>query len=175
MVNEKDVIVGVDNGLDGGLVAISKHTGGIIDKTIMPTLQRGKKREVDTRKVYEWVMGVDSRFIFAIEEPLHHAKSSQAVRSMGISFGKLLGLAESREWAVECVKVRNWQQSMLGHLRAPYNTKSAALAVATTLAPDENWVKSKRASKPHDGMVDAYLIAEYLRKKYLFVEKWSSK
>ena len=45
------MIVGVDNGLDGGLAAISTYTGAIIDKTIMPTLQRSKRREVDTRKV----------------------------------------------------------------------------------------------------------------------------
>ena len=163
-MNSEDTIVGVDNGLDGGLVAISRHTGGVISKTVMPTLHRCKKREVHTRKVYEWVMQLESPFIFAIEEPLHHAKSSQAVRSMGISFGKLLGLAESREWNVQCIKVRNWQQSMLGHLRAPYNTKTAALTTATWLAPDECWQKSKRATKPHDGMIDAFLIAHYVRK-----------
>lgn len=83
-IDEEDVIVGVDNGLNGGLVAISRYTGGVIAKTVMPNLVRGKKKEVDIYKVYQWVLSLDSRFIFAVEEPLHHAKSSQAVRSMGI-------------------------------------------------------------------------------------------
>tara|TARA_R100001463_G_scaffold37626_1_gene80765 strand:- start:9048 stop:9554 length:507 start_codon:yes stop_codon:yes gene_type:complete len=160
------VIIGVDNGLNGGLVAISKQTGAVIDKTVMPTLQRSKKRETDARKVYEWVMALESDFIFAVEEPLHHARSSQAVRSMALSFGKLLGLAESREWDVRCVKVHNWQKSMLGHLAPPYDTKKAALHVANGLAPEECWLKSKRCSKAHDGMVDAFLIARYIRKGY---------
>ena len=67
------MIVGVDNGLDGGLTAISVYTGAIIDKTIMPTKQRSKRREVDTRKVYEWLMSLEGPFLFAVEEPLHHA------------------------------------------------------------------------------------------------------
>ena len=58
------MIIGVDNGLNGGLVAISKQTGAVIDKTVMPTLHRCKKRETDTRKVYEWVMALESDFIF---------------------------------------------------------------------------------------------------------------
>ena len=120
------MIVGVDNGLDGGLTAISVYTGAIIDKTIMPTLQRSKRREVDTRKVYEWLMMLETPFLFAVEEPLHHAKSSQAVRSMGISFGKLLGLAESRQWETKCVSVQKWQKKMLGFVPKG-KTKEAAL------------------------------------------------
>lgn len=156
------MIIGIDNGLSGGLVAISKCTGAVIDKTVMPNLHRLKKREVDTRKVYEWVMSLESDFELAIEEPLHHAKSSQAVRSMALSFGKLLGLAESRQWEVNCVSVHKWQKVMLG--RTPKGkTKEVALAVANELAPDECWLKSKRASKPHDGLIDAFLIARYIR------------
>ena len=155
------MIVGVDNGLDGGLVAISRHTGGIIDKTIMPTLSRLGKREVDTRRVYEWLMALETPFLFAIEEPLHHARSSQAVRSMGISFGKLLGLAESRQWDVSCVSVHKWQRELLGMLPKG-QTKQAAFKKAVELAPDECWRKSKRATKPHDGMIDGFLIAHYL-------------
>lgn len=156
------MIVGVDNGLDGGLTAISVYTGAIIDKTIMPTKQRNKRREVDTRKVYEWLMDLETPFLFAIEEPLHHAKSSQAVRSMGISFGKLLGLAESRHWETKCVSVQKWQKRMLGFVPKG-KTKEAALWKAESLVPDECWQKSKRASKAHDGMVDAFLIARYIR------------
>ena len=156
------MIIGIDNGLSGGLVAISKHTGAVITKMVMPTLHRLKKREVDTRKVYEWVMSLESDFLVAIEEPLHHAKSSQAVRSMALSFGKLLGLAESRQWNVKCVSVHKWQKAMLG--RVPKGkTKEVALMVADKLAPEECWLKSKRASKPHDGLIDAFLIARYIR------------
>ena len=79
------MIIGIDNGLDGGLVAISRHTGAVIDKTIMPTIHRAGKREVNSRTLYEWIMNLGQcadDFLVAIEEPLKHAKSSQAVRSL---------------------------------------------------------------------------------------------
>ncbi len=158
------MIIGIDNGLDGGLTAISRCTGAVVAKTVMPTHHRLGKREVSTRGVYEWVMSLESDFLMAIEEPLRHAKSSQAMRSMGISFGKLLGLAESRQWDVNCVSVHKWQRKMLGSVPRG-KTKEAALHQADLLAPDECWQKSKRASKPHDGMVDAFLIARYIRGK----------
>ncbi len=158
------MIVGVDNGLDGGLCAISKHDGSIIDKTAMPCLQRSKKREVDVSKVHDWLMNLCTPFTLAIEEPLAHAKSSQAVRSMALSFGKLLGMAESRGYDVNRISVHKWQKQMLGNTAKGF-TKVAALQTVERLAPQENWLKNKRCRTPHDGMIDAYLIARYLFEK----------
>ena len=161
------MIIGIDNGLDGGLAAIDDRTGNIICKAVMPTLQRGKKREVDAYRLYQWVLGCDpgpEEFIIAIEEALHHAKSSQAVRSMAMSFGKIKGLCESQQWDHCCVSVHKWQKRMLGHVPKGM-TKEAAAWKAECLAPEECWQKSKRASKAHDGMIDAFLIARYIRGK----------
>ena len=57
---------------------------------------------------------------------------------------------------------------MLGDLLRSHDTKKAALIKASVIAPDECWQKSKRASKPHDGMVDAFLIAHYIRREFAF-------
>lgn len=156
-----ELIIGIDNGLDGGLCAISTFDGAIIAKTRMPTLQMSKKKEVDIRQVNYWIQGLHTSFELAIEEPLAHAKSSQAVRSMAISFGKLLGMAESHHYDVKRVSVHKWQKHLLG--RVPKGkTKEFALELAEQLAPDENWLASGRCRKPHDGMIDAYLIATYI-------------
>jgi len=37
------------------------------------------------------------------------------------------------------------------------------LLKARQLWPDETWLASPRCTKPHDGMIDAALIAEYAR------------
>ena len=154
------MIVGVDNGLDGGLVAISDH-GLIIDKIAMPTKQVSKKREIDVREIKKWLTYLNTPFLLAIEEPLAHAKSSQAVRSMALSFGKLLGMAETCGFDVCRVSVHTWQKAILG-FRPKGTTKKTALAKAEAIAPDENWLKNKRCRTPHDGMVDAFLIARYI-------------
>ena len=154
------MIIGIDNGLAGGLCAISDFNGVIIDKIAMPTLQRSKKKEVCIHSISNWLTQFDSRFTLAIEEPLAHAKSSQAVRSMALSFGKLLGMAEVKGWAHNRISVHKWQKEMLG--RTPKGmTKIAALNTAERLAPQENWLKNKRCRTPHDGMIDAFLIARY--------------
>jgi len=154
------MIVGIDNGLDGGLCAISAFNGDLIAKTAMPCQQRSKKREIDTRKVNEWLLNLNTPFVLAIEEPLAHAKSSQAVRSMAISFGKLIGMAECKDYEVARVSVQKWQRKMLGFVPKGM-TKIAALNTAERLAPEENWLKNKRCRTPHDGMIDAFLIARY--------------
>lgn len=158
------MIIGVDNGLDGGLCAISKHDGSIIDKISMPCLQRSKKREIDIRSINNWLTNLCTPFELAIEEPLAHAKSSQAIRSMALSYGKLLGMAESHDYEIKRVSVHRWQKHMLG-ITPKGKTKEVALAVAQELAPRENWLKNKRCRTPHDGMIDAYLIALYIRGK----------
>ena len=157
-----EMIVGVDNGLDGGLCALSNFDGSVIDKTAMPCQQRSKKREIDIRKVNEWLSDLNTPFVLAIEEPLAHAKSSQAVRSMAISFGKLLGMAECKEYEVARISVQKWQKKMLGFIPKGM-TKIAALNTAERMAPAENWLKNKRCRTPHDGMIDAFLIAHYYR------------
>lgn len=159
-------IVGVDNGLNGGLVGLCARTGNIVSKTPMPTLIREGKKEVDTHKTHQWILGLDEfdqDLYIAIEEPLRHAKSSQAVRSMALSFGKLLGLCEVFGWKHKCVVVRDWQRSMLGSFKKG-ESKQKALQIANNLEPLEQWLKSSRSTKPHDGMVDAFLIAHYIKK-----------
>jgi hypothetical protein len=158
------LIVGVDNGLDGGLVAIAQFDGSLIDRIAMPCQQHSKKREIDIGKIHKWLSDLNTPFVLAIEEPLAHAKSSQAVRSMAISFGKLLGMAECKNYEVARVSVHKWQKCMLGFIPKG-KTKQVALETAQNLEPSENWLKNKRCRVPHDGLVDAFLIAHYYRQR----------
>mgnify|MGYP003154239772 CR=1 FL=1 len=158
------MIVGVDNGLDGGLCAISDFDGGVIDKIPMPTMQKSKKREVDARKINEWLISLHTPFTLAVEEPLAHAKSSQAVRSMALSFGKIVGMAEVKGYDLVRVSVHKWQKEILGNIPKGMS-KKFAMKIAESMAPEENWLKNKRCRKPHDGMIDAYLIAKYILTK----------
>ena len=158
------MIVGIDNGIDGGICAISPH-GKIIDKCPMPILKRKGKREVDVFAFKEWILDLNTEPFILIEEPLRHARSSQAMRSMSINFGKMLGACEIKSWRVIPVEPREWQLEILGRIPAGC-TKTAALALVSEVTPDEDWTKKGRSTKPHDGMIDAYLIAEFGRKKY---------
>lgn len=158
------MIVGIDNGLDGGLCAISKHNGSLIDKIRMPTRHVGSKKEIDIKAICSWLDKFNTPFVLAIEEPLAHAKSSQAVRSMALSFGKLIGMAECKNYTVARISVHKWQKALLGNVPKGH-TKKFAFSLANRLEPEENWLANKRCRTPHDGMVDAYLIAKYYQTK----------
>lgn len=160
------MIVGVDNGLNGGLCAVSRHDGSIIDKLVTPTHSPYDKKEIDIRAIYKWLEEMNTPFVMAVEEPLKHAKSSQSIRSMSISFGKFLGLAECKQFSIARIAVTDWQKAMLGRIPKS-QSKKLALLLANKLAPDEDWRATPRCKVPHDGLIDAFLIARF----YLQISK----
>jgi len=60
------MIVGIDNGIDGGICAISPH-GKIIDKCPMPILKRKEKREVDVSAFKKWILDLNTEPFILIE------------------------------------------------------------------------------------------------------------
>jgi len=158
------IIIGIDNGLDGALVA-NDH-GSIIGFTVMPTVKRvvrgvlTNKREVDTVAVCDWIKQYGP-CVVALEEPLEAAGSSQALRSMAMSYGHIRGGLQVLGIEVVPIDVNRWQAAMLP--RGPKGTsKDRALLRASSIWTDQNWVPV-RCHTPHDGVVDAALISEYHR------------
>lgn len=157
-------IVGIDNGINGGLCAISSHSGNIIERIPMPTYTYSGKEEVDVAGLLEFLIGFryPESLLVCLEEPLRHAKSSQAMRSMSINFGKILGACEAKKIPTRRVDVKKWQDKLLGKLVPKGKTKEYAELKAKEIWPDENWLATSRSKVAHDGMVDAGLIAYYI-------------
>lgn len=162
-MNEDTVIVGIDNGISGGLCAVAAFDGAILSHRAMPTKKVADKSEVDVSALLEWLEPYRKNMIVCIEEPLKHAKSSQAMRSMSISFGLILGACEAKRFEVKRVQVKEWQDAVLGKRLAKGMTKAAALATANKLWLSETWLATSKSKIPHDGIIDAALIAHYSR------------
>jgi hypothetical protein len=160
-MNEDTVIVGIDNGISGGLCALSAFDGAVLAHRAMPTKQVADKSEVDIPELLEWLEPYRKDMVVCIEEPLKHAKSSQAMRSMSISFGLIVGACEAKQFSVHRIQVKEWQDVMLGKKLAKGMTKVAALATANKLWPQQRWIATNKSRVPHDGMIDAALIAHY--------------
>jgi hypothetical protein len=160
-MNEDTVIVGIDNGISGGLCALSAFDGAVLGCRAMPTKQVADKSEVDIRALLDWLEPYRKDMVVCIEEPLKHAKSSQAMRSMSISFGLIVGACEAKQFSVHRIQVKEWQDVMLGKKLAKGMTKVAALATANKLWPQQRWIATNKSRVPHDGMIDAALIAHY--------------
>lgn len=153
------IFIGVDNGLKGGLCAVGA-SGNLLGYSRMPVLKRAGKEEIDIVKVRSWCYTYGDSFVFAPEETPKHAETAQSMRSMALSYGKLLALAELSQWDLRPVEVKEWHKEMLGKKIPKGKTKEFALAAALALEPQETWVPPM-CRVAHDGVVDAYLIARF--------------
>jgi hypothetical protein len=144
------LVVGIDNGLTGGMCALCPVSGNVVATSAMPVKKNGKRNCLD--------LLVDK---VVVEESPAHAPSAASLSSMSISFGKMVGAFEVTGFRVVRVQVRDWQREMLGRKIPKGATKPLALAYARRRWPDQDWLASARCKTPHDGIVDAALIALY--------------
>jgi len=56
---------------------------------------------------------------------------------------------------------KTWQKVAWGGIPRAKDTKQTSVQAASILFPDEKFLATKRSRKPHDGLVDAALIAYY--------------
>lgn len=166
------MFIGIDNGLSGGLVALSATPGaGIIAMRTMPVCS--DIREIDAAAVVDWMRDTMDvhQAVVAIEDCPEHAQKKSTMRSMAISYGILKGaiIAGCRRARLVTVRSGNprdsWQRAMLGGLLPKGETKAAALDAASRLWPDERWILPGRRT-PDTGLIDAALIAEFIRRKF---------
>lgn len=97
-----------------------------------------------------------------MEQPIG-AKSYKAAVSMAASFHAVRGVLAGYDF--NRITAFIWQKAMLPGYKKGCDTKKLALQKARELWPDEKWLATPRSKVPHDGAVDACLIAEYLRRK----------
>lgn len=160
--------IGIDGGTTGGVAVIYGSTGGIytlhhfdlwcgmIDGNALGSLLVGFKNP-------------HSNVTVAIEDCPKHAQSKAAMRSMGISFGIIIGVVRRELPTKRIITVRSgnpldsWQRVLLG-TQPRGGTKPAAMAKAREIWPDQVWpTKTPSGKVVHDGIVDAALIAWHAR------------
>jgi len=151
-------IVGIDNGVTGGLAALG---GDLLELLPMPILKARKGNEIDAATVDAWLMKIGPRLV-VIEEP-GGSKSATAARSMAGSFHTLRTICALRKIPYDRITPQAWQKVMLPGCK-PGDTKRRALEVARRLWPTCDWRATPRCTTPHDGLIDAALIAEWARR-----------
>ena len=157
------IYIGIDNGISGGIAAIGEF-GNLIHRWVMPIQRARKGNEIDVVALYaifnDATNGGQIEATYIIEEP-GGSKSAKAAASMAGSFHAVRSLLESRKKRWHRITPKQWQDVMIPGAKG--DTKPRALAKARQLWPDEKWLASDRCRTPHDGMIDAGLIAEWGR------------
>lgn len=169
-----DIHIGIDGGLKGGLVAIS-DTKGVsepISCLPMPLEKPGGKEQISIRRIVDWVHETYAKGTTHVwlEKCPHHSMSKAAMRSMAITYGKLIGLFEARFPHMFLHRVsagqelKGWQRQMFGRAFTSEESKSLALAKARETWPKMQWPEMT-SGRIMDGVVDAALIAEFGRRQ----------
>jgi len=105
--------IGIDNGLTGGIVAISDHPGPIVSSIIMPTRGKNKGNEVDAAWVANWLANWDvTRITVILETPGKFSAGTQALCSMWDSYGAIRGVLESRGIRHHRIPPQKWQKEL---------------------------------------------------------------
>lgn len=162
------IYIGIDNGVSGGIVALSPVAGcAPILSAPMPVQRARRGNEIDVREVGELLrdheLNRPEAVSVIIEEPVG-SQSAHAAASMAGSFHALRGFLETSGFRWHRITPQSWQRVMIP---GKGDTKARALEAARRLWPAETWLASDRSRVPHDGIIDAALIAEFGRRSAL--------
>ena len=176
------VYLGIDPGNTGAVVRLC---GRKVETYVMPIIE-GKFDHSGLTKIF-CKFSVEKTYAVCLEE-VHAIYGSSA--SGTFTFGGVFHSCEQVlcdfELPYMLVQPKVWQKEMfqgVAELRKPStkiksgprkgkstkgrrDTKAMALIAAKRLFPTVDLRATERCKKPHDGIVDAILIAEYCRRKY---------
>lgn len=168
------VYVGVDIGVNGGISVI--NTEGELSLFTIPKV----KTKVDYSKLISIFDGIvrdghrELVTVYCCLEDVHsiYGMSAKSNFNFGFIKGFKVSQAISHNFIYELVPPKTWQKEIWTNSDKVYkgnkriDTKATSLLAAKRLFPKEAFLATARSSKPHDGLVDAALIAEYSRRKF---------
>lgn len=171
------IYLGIDIGKNGAFVAI--HPDGTVKTHSIPKIGT----QVDYIKADEMLLGLitDSSNIFAQTDVIVGMEDVHSIFGAGaksnFEFGRSLGFIEglitSYDLSFHKFSPKTWQKVCfegIPNMKKPgktsNDTKAMASLAAQRLYPTLDLRKSERAKVPHDGIVDALLIAHYCKQKY---------
>lgn len=150
------IYIGIDPGAKGGVALIDGDGITVYpwDKASFLGAMRGVNLAYLARKDYA---------ICCLEHvgPM----PGQGVTSMfhfGENFGYIKGVLEANKIPYELVRPQKWKKEF-----SVTSDKNTSIEVCQRLFPDVSLLATPRSRKPHDGMSEALLMAEYARRHFV--------
>jgi hypothetical protein len=172
-------IIAVDIGKKGAICVI--HKDGSVSLDPMPMVSD----EVDYHNLWMHLameknknLAVNDVTVIFEKLGVIFGTSKTTAFSMGHQAGALEGMCVALGMSYYKITAKVWQKEMFqgtvlvtkkskSGKSVVTDTKATALIVVKQLFPNEKLTFGDRATKPHDGLIDARLMAEYARRKNL--------
>lgn len=169
------LILGIDPGLDGGLVTLSQNRV-IHHRFVMPVIETTKRvsgkdktnRLIDLESLDKIMSKIDKITTHAFLEQVG-ARPDQSAQSV-FKFGRVYGILESmlvcHKIPYSYVSPQKWTKEMHDGIE-PMEPKDRSKIVVAKLYPHDKLLATRRSSVIHSGLMDALLIAEWGRRQLL--------
>lgn len=141
---------GIDPGKSGGIVLLDRN-GEILDKIVMP----------DTSTFAEYIQTWKPHYTFLEKAQSMPSQGVASVFNYADHFGQLQGVLIALKMRFTLVPPRTWQKVCFAGTSAGYQPKQRAAIACKRLFPKDSMLATQRCQKPHEGLVDATLIALY--------------
>jgi len=162
------LVVGIDNGLDGAVVAL--RDGGVAFKCITPAIVGSSGRRKSGRRIYDHfamanmlrqLRDLDRGLMVFLEKALPMPKNGAlASFSTGMGNGLWQGILATLEIPYELTTPQRWQHAIFVGLPKG-DTKANARLIAKRLQPSLDWRRTPKCKEAHDGLCDAFCLATY--------------
>ncbi len=166
--------LGIDPGLDGGFAVITDNHVSL--KLVMPTISKKlpgnkTKRYIKRSSVLDFLNALPVATFIAIEEQIPvRNQSVTSVFTTAKNYGILLMAISASVFQDPPLEVPSslWHAhfGIISEPKAGKSTKAQAFEIASSIFPNTDFRKSNRARTPHDGVVDATLLALYHQSRH---------
>ena len=156
MSKASDIFVGIDPGKDGAMAVITPY-----GQHFMVFNEAGYRDQLATFAMYPYMKPEDAPRAFCVVEHVN-AMPGQGVTScfsFGQNFGFILGLLAAFRIPYELVRPQKWKKVF-----SCTSDKNTSIEVARRLFPGVDLRRTPQCKKPHDGIAEALLMAEYARR-----------
>jgi hypothetical protein len=163
--------IGIDIGKKGAYYILGED-GSEISRGPMPMI----KKEIDWHKFEQGLSHYEGFNGMVVFEKLGviFGSSKKTAFSMGYQAGAIEMICIANAIIYTMVPAKKWQAEMFEGqtkifkkgIKGPLDTKAMALIAAKRLFPKVNLLMTEKSTVPHDGLVDALLMAEYARRKF---------
>lgn len=159
------VVIGMDVGKSGGISKL--YPDGKLVNYVIPML--GKEYDIEamtkmlTAEEGEEIVHVGIENVHAIQGRAGATSNFQ----FGLGKGIMMGLVHALGHRYTLVNPKAWQKIAWEGVTKQKDNKQTSLIAAKRLFPGESFLATQRSRVPHDGLVDAALIAYYCKTKFV--------
>ena len=164
-----NIWAGIDNGIGGALSFYNSDTNELSAYPMpiisVPT-KKGNKNQYNLPEIIRILKSHMPIKLCVLERAQAFPGSAvQATFSFARTFGQMEGILSALEIPYRIVAPQSWMADMFrGIPHKKGESKQASILVAQRLFPKTHFIASNKATKIHDGMTDATLMAVYATK-----------